>query len=98
MIRRPPRSTLTDTRFPYTSLFRSGENVRIFDVNVTWHQVTAFLVALVVAAALRLLLFRTRVGLDMRATVDNRDLAALHGARPHRAAALAWAKIGRAHV
>src|SRR3546814_12577326 len=27
----------------------------------------------------------------MRATVDNRDLAALHGARPHRAAALAWA-------
>src|SRR3546814_19486711 len=24
MIRRPPRSTLTDTRFPYTTLFRSG--------------------------------------------------------------------------
>src|SRR3546814_2531608 len=24
MIRRPPRSTRTDTRFPYTSLFRSG--------------------------------------------------------------------------
>src|SRR3546814_10131974 len=23
MIRRPPRSTLTDTRFPYTALFRS---------------------------------------------------------------------------
>src|SRR3546814_13754335 len=23
MIRRPPRSTLTDTRFPYTTLFRS---------------------------------------------------------------------------
>src|SRR3546814_636433 len=68
-----------------------GENVRLFDVNVTWHQVTAFVVALVVAAALRLLLYRTRIGLDMRATVDNRDLAALHGARPHRAAALAWA-------
>src|SRR3546814_1310511 len=26
MSRRPPRSTLTDTRFPYTPLFRSGEN------------------------------------------------------------------------
>src|SRR3546814_15195663 len=25
MIRRPPRSTRTDTRFPYTTLFRSGE-------------------------------------------------------------------------
>src|SRR3546814_18481894 len=24
MLRRPPRSTLTDTRFPYTTLFRSG--------------------------------------------------------------------------
>src|SRR3546814_15958695 len=24
MIRRPPRSTLTDTLFPYTTLFRSG--------------------------------------------------------------------------
>src|SRR3546814_18564711 len=25
MIRRPPRSTLTDTRFPYTTLFRSRD-------------------------------------------------------------------------
>src|SRR3546814_10096363 len=29
MIRRPPRSTRTDTRFPYTTLFRSGETVEI---------------------------------------------------------------------
>src|SRR3546814_15470177 len=27
MIRRPPRSTRTDTRFPYTTLFRSGLQV-----------------------------------------------------------------------
>src|SRR3546814_20850226 len=27
MIRRPPRSTLTDTLFPYTTLFRSGMTV-----------------------------------------------------------------------
>src|SRR3546814_15167319 len=27
MIRRPPRSTRTDTPFPYTTLFRSGQNV-----------------------------------------------------------------------
>src|SRR3546814_14255237 len=26
MIRRPPRSTLTDTLFPYTTLFRSGHH------------------------------------------------------------------------
>src|SRR3546814_3987945 len=27
MIRRPPRSTRTDTLFPYTTLFRSGEHL-----------------------------------------------------------------------
>src|SRR3546814_6503132 len=27
MIRRPPRSTRTDTRFPYTTLFRSGHQL-----------------------------------------------------------------------
>src|SRR3546814_11025583 len=30
MIRRPPRSTRTDTLFPYTTLFRSEEQLRIF--------------------------------------------------------------------
>src|SRR3546814_4911957 len=28
MIRRPPRSTRTDTLFPYTTLFRSGNEAR----------------------------------------------------------------------
>src|SRR3546814_10574345 len=28
MIRRPPRSTRTDTRFPYTTLFRSAQRLR----------------------------------------------------------------------
>src|SRR3546814_8472937 len=28
MIRRPPRSTRTDTLFPYTTLFRSAERLR----------------------------------------------------------------------
>src|SRR3546814_3911544 len=30
MIRRPPRSTRTDTLFPYTTLFRSAHRVRLF--------------------------------------------------------------------
>src|SRR3546814_4096529 len=29
MIRRPPRSTRTDTLFPYTTLFRSAGDIRI---------------------------------------------------------------------
>src|SRR3546814_5234562 len=33
MIRRPPRSTRTDTLFPYTTLFRSQR------LNVTWDQI-----------------------------------------------------------
>src|SRR3546814_6841980 len=28
MIRRPPRSTRTDTLFPYTTLFRSGRHIQ----------------------------------------------------------------------
>src|SRR3546814_6585764 len=31
MIRRPPRSTRTDTLFPYTTLFRSARNAHRFD-------------------------------------------------------------------
>src|SRR3546814_2205163 len=32
MIRRPPRSTRTDTRFPYTTLFRSDQVQRMLDM------------------------------------------------------------------
>src|SRR3546814_7191085 len=44
MIRRPPRSTRTDTLFPYTTLFRSeGDEIRGFmglTVSRTAHQMT----------------------------------------------------------
>src|SRR3546814_7815640 len=36
-IRRPPRSTRTDTLFPYTTLFRSRKNgQRLFDARQSW--------------------------------------------------------------
>src|SRR3546814_13693082 len=35
MIRRPPRSTRTDTLFPYTTLFRSTHAIRAYDVDMT---------------------------------------------------------------
>src|SRR3546814_20749997 len=31
MVRRPPRSTRTDTLFPYTTLFRSDEQIMLFE-------------------------------------------------------------------
>src|SRR3546814_9140078 len=38
MIRRPPRSTRTDTLFPYTTLFRSEWRARMVDVHRIWRQ------------------------------------------------------------
>src|SRR3546814_4817858 len=37
MIRRPPRSTRTDTRFPYTTLFRS-DDVDLFALQLADHR------------------------------------------------------------
>jgi len=68
-----------------------GDRLELFGVRVSWHQASAFVIAGLVALGLRLLLYRTRPGLDMRASVDSRPLAQLHGARPDRSAALAWA-------
>jgi len=69
-----------------------GQNkVTIFDVGVTWHQLTIIAVAIAVAIGLRALLYRTRSGVNMRAVVDNRSLAQLNGARPNRASSLSWA-------
>src|SRR3546814_12491242 len=36
MIRRPPRSTRTDTLFPYTTLFRSRSPIRPFSLRVSY--------------------------------------------------------------
>src|SRR3546814_19149282 len=46
MIRRPPRSTRTDTLFPYTTLFRSNAGIdqgrftddKLLDLNMAWHR------------------------------------------------------------
>jgi branched-chain amino acid transport system permease protein len=71
--------------------FWGDSAVRIGDVNVRWHAVFTLLTAVVVALLLRVLLYRTRAGTTMRATVDDRALTMLNGARPDRSAMLAWA-------
>ncbi|MBA3303251.1 MAG: ABC transporter permease [Acidimicrobiia bacterium] len=71
-----------------------GENNRafeLFDVVIDWHQVITVVVAVLVAVFLRLLLFRTRIGVAMRAQVDDRNLASLNGGRPGRISMLSWA-------
>lgn len=57
---------------------------------VTWHQALTMVVAVAVAVGLRILLYRTRTGVEMRATVDDRALAGLTGSDPVRANRVAW--------
>jgi branched-chain amino acid transport system permease protein len=72
------------------SRFFPGTQFNVAGIVVTFHQVTVVAVAILTAIFLRLLLFRTRVGIAMRAVVDNRELAGLNGALPERVSQLAW--------
>ena len=58
---------------------------------VSYHQITIVAVTLLVGGLLRLLFTRTLLGIAMRAVVDDRDLAAVYGARPERVAQASWA-------
>jgi branched-chain amino acid transport system permease protein len=71
--------------------FFVGQGVSFGLVRVTAHQFITLGIALVVALGLYILLNRTRIGTAMRAVVDNRELLALHGARPNLLSGLAWA-------
>ncbi len=64
-----------------------------FDLGVTrltYNDATVLLIAVLVALGLWVLLTRTRAGVAMRATVDDRSLVALNAADPNRSAAIAW--------
>jgi branched-chain amino acid transport system permease protein len=71
--------------------FWGNNSVEVLGVALTWHELAGFAVAAALAVGLRLLLYRSRLGLAMRAAVDDRPLSLLNGARPHRSATLAWA-------
>ena len=58
---------------------------------VPWYRVVTVVTGLGLALALRLLLRHTRLGVAMRAVVDNRELAAHNGARPWVLSMSAWA-------
>ncbi|MEY2465137.1 MAG: branched-chain amino acid transport system permease protein livM [Acidimicrobiaceae bacterium] len=71
--------------------FFDGSKVRLLDVNISYHQLIVLAVGCVVAIGLRLLLGRTRVGLAMRAVVDDSDLLAMNAGDPERVTAFSWA-------
>jgi branched-chain amino acid transport system permease protein len=70
--------------------FFGTDGVDIGPSRVTYHRLIVLAVSILVAVVLRIL-FRSRIGVAMRAVVDNRNLAALTGARPDVISALAWA-------
>lgn len=67
----------------------------LFDVNVSWAQVISFAIATASAGALYVFFRRSRLGVSMRAVVDNPTLVALSGDRPARIRFASWA-IGSA--
>ena len=70
--------------------FGADHKVTLFGVVLLWHDVTIVVVAVALAVGLRILLYRTRVGVSMRAVVDDRPLLELNGARPDRVSLVSW--------
>lgn len=62
---------------------------------ISWHHIIVMIVAMVMAGLLYVVLQKTRMGITMRAVVDNPELTQLTGGRPNRASAVSWA-IGSA--
>ena len=69
---------------PLFPFFLSVPPIHIGLATITWHQATTMIVGVVIAIGLRILLYRTRAGAEMRATVDDRGLVGLTGANPAR--------------
>jgi branched-subunit amino acid ABC-type transport system permease component len=71
--------------------FYAGHTVSVLGVPITVDQIITIGIGIACAIALRILLYRTRIGIDMRAVVDDRNLVLLNGGRPDRASMLSWA-------
>jgi branched-chain amino acid transport system permease protein len=67
-----------------------GDQVTVFGVTLTYEDLITMGCAVVVALALWALFKLTRVGVSMRAVVDDPSLASLTGARTNRIAGFAW--------
>jgi len=71
--------------------FFQGTVLRVLGSRISADQIISLALAAIVAIGLRLFLYRARVGIAMRAAVDDRSLARLTGARPDLGSMLAWA-------
>lgn len=67
-----------------------NETFRLFDVNIRYSQVIVTIVAIVTVAALYALFRFTRLGIAMRAVVDDPDLVDLQGTNPAKVRQISW--------
>jgi len=70
--------------------FEDARGIQVGSVTATWHRIIVVIIALLVAVGLRFLLYRTRIGISMRAVVDSRSLAGLTGAKPSIISGASW--------
>ena len=68
----------------------SNDTLVLGTIRISYNDLTILIIALAVALGLRLLLYRTRLGITMRAVVDDRTLTTLNGANNVRSARSAW--------
>jgi branched-chain amino acid transport system permease protein len=71
--------------------FFEGRSYEVFGLNVTWHQTITVIAAGVVAFGMRSLFRHTRLGVAMRAVVDNPEICAIKGVSPNLVTAASWA-------
>jgi len=76
-------------QFPTDQMF-----VSIFAVRLTFTRIIAIILAIVMVVVITLLLTRTRLGLDMRALANDRDLSAVLGVRILYTETAAWIITG----
>src|SRR3546814_16124562 len=79
MIRRPPRSTRTDTLFPYTTLFRSRKRQREIAAGEIVHPAVAFGLADHRADMTRIERARIEQGGELRQVAGMRHAEAMNG-------------------
>jgi len=71
-----------------------GLNTELFGVRITGARVVAIMFCLVASVGITALLTKTRLGLQMRALADTRDLSALIGIDVERVTLLSWVGSG----
>ena len=68
----------------------NNDTLVVGSIRISYNDVTILILALAVAIGLRLFLYRTRVGVTMRASVDDRTLTSLNGSSAVTNARNAW--------